>query len=143
MGGSTPDRHSLAAMTGMATEARDPLPGDLGLVAARVAPRWSHFLTALNQLDDEAFQDPTLAITLVFAVNPEGIVTSEARPLRAGLAGFDDAAIDLLRDIDLLTIARREAASLLSRDPELLRPEHAVTSRVLAERWAHCDLTLE
>ena len=50
---------------------------------------------------------------------------------------------DLLRDIDLLTIARREAASLLSRDPELLRPEHAVTSRVLAERWAHCDLTLE
>jgi len=50
---------------------------------------------------------------------------------------------DLLRDIDLLTIARREAAALLARDPELSRPEHAVTSRVLAERWAHCDLTLE
>ncbi|MBP6608854.1 MAG: ATP-dependent DNA helicase RecG [Deltaproteobacteria bacterium] len=50
---------------------------------------------------------------------------------------------DLLRDIDLLTIARREAAALLSRDPDLSRPEHVVTQRVLAERWAHCDLTLE
>lgn len=50
---------------------------------------------------------------------------------------------DLLRDIDLLTIARREAAALLSRDPDLSRPEHAVTSRVLVERWSHCDLTLE
>ena len=50
---------------------------------------------------------------------------------------------DLLRDIDLLTIARREAAALLSRDPDLCRPEHAVTSRVLVERWSYCDLTLE
>jgi ATP-dependent DNA helicase RecG len=50
---------------------------------------------------------------------------------------------DLLRDIDLLTIARREASALLARDPDLSRPEHAVTSRVLSERWAHCDLTLE
>ncbi len=50
---------------------------------------------------------------------------------------------DLLRDIDLLTIARREASALLSRDPSLSRPEHAVTARVLVERWSHCDLTLE
>ncbi len=50
---------------------------------------------------------------------------------------------DLLRDIDLLTIARREAASLLARDPSLSRPEHTVTARVLVERWSHCDLTLE
>jgi len=50
---------------------------------------------------------------------------------------------DLLRDIDLLTIARREAASLLSRDPDLSFPEHEVTRRVLSETWQTCDLRLE
>ena len=43
---------------------------------------------------------------------------------------------DLLRDIDLLQIARREAAALLRRDPELELPEHAATRRLLRERWA-------
>ena len=50
---------------------------------------------------------------------------------------------DLLRDIDLLQIARREAASLLQRDPELGLPEHRQTQRVLFERWSAADLTLE
>ena len=50
---------------------------------------------------------------------------------------------DLLRDIDLLTIARREAASLLGRDPNLSQAEHAVTRQVLSERWQHSDLRLE
>jgi ATP-dependent DNA helicase RecG len=50
---------------------------------------------------------------------------------------------DLLRDIDLLQIARREAASLLQRDPDLRLPEHQKTQRVLLERWSAADLTLE
>ena len=50
---------------------------------------------------------------------------------------------DLLRDLDLLQIARREAAALLTRDPDLGRPEHALMKRVLSERWASADMTLE
>ncbi len=50
---------------------------------------------------------------------------------------------DLLRDIDLLQIARREAAALLKRDPDLAAPEHLWTRRLLAERWALADATLE
>ncbi len=50
---------------------------------------------------------------------------------------------DLLRDLDLLQIARREAAALLTRDPDLSRPEHALMKRVLSERWASADMTLE
>ncbi len=43
---------------------------------------------------------------------------------------------DLLRDIDLLQIARREAAALTRRDPELELPEHRLTRQLLRERWA-------
>lgn len=43
---------------------------------------------------------------------------------------------DLLRDIDLLQIARREAAALVRRDPDLELPEHRVTRQLLGERWA-------
>ena len=50
---------------------------------------------------------------------------------------------DLLRDLDLLQIARREAAALLSRDPDLSRPEHELMKRVLSERWASAEMTLE
>jgi ATP-dependent DNA helicase RecG len=50
---------------------------------------------------------------------------------------------DLLRDIDLLQIARREAAALLTRDPDLALPEHRLTKQLLTERWASADLTLE
>ncbi|HRI50453.1 MAG TPA: helicase-related protein, partial [Pseudomonadota bacterium] len=50
---------------------------------------------------------------------------------------------DLLRDLDLLQIARREAAALLSRDPDLGRPEHELMKRVLSERWASAEMTLE
>jgi ATP-dependent DNA helicase RecG len=50
---------------------------------------------------------------------------------------------DLLRDLDLLQIARREAAALLSRDPDLGRPEHTLMKKVLSERWASADMTLE
>lgn len=49
---------------------------------------------------------------------------------------------DLLRDIDLLQIARREAAALLRRDPELELPEHAWTRQLLRERWALAEATL-
>lgn len=50
---------------------------------------------------------------------------------------------DLLRDIDLLQIARREAAALLTRDPELALPEHQLTRKLLQECWALADTTLE
>lgn len=52
---------------------------------------------------------------------------------------------DLLRDIDLLQVARREAAALLVRDPELAQPAHAATQRQLRARWAAIeeDATLE
>jgi len=50
---------------------------------------------------------------------------------------------DLLRDIDLLQLARREAAALLVRDPELDLPEHRLTRQLLIERWALADTTLE
>jgi ATP-dependent DNA helicase RecG len=50
---------------------------------------------------------------------------------------------DLLRDIDLLQIARREAAALISRDPELALPEHRLTHKLLLERWALVETTLE
>jgi ATP-dependent DNA helicase RecG len=48
---------------------------------------------------------------------------------------------DLLRDIDLLQIARREAAALTRRDPELALPEHRLTRQLLQERWALADET--
>ena len=44
---------------------------------------------------------------------------------------------------DLLQIARREAAALLGRDPDLGRPEHELMKRVLSERWASAEMTLE
>jgi ATP-dependent DNA helicase RecG len=50
---------------------------------------------------------------------------------------------DLLRDLDLLQIARREAAALLGRDPDLSRPEHELMKRVLSERWASAEMSLE
>ena len=50
---------------------------------------------------------------------------------------------DLLRDLDLLQLARREAAALLARDPALDAPEHRLTRAILRERWALADGTLE
>ena len=46
---------------------------------------------------------------------------------------------DLLRDIDLLQIARREAAALIRRDPDLEQPEHRITQQLLRERWAFAE----
>lgn len=50
---------------------------------------------------------------------------------------------DLLRDIDLLQIARREATALLARDPALENPEHKLMKQVLKERWESAAITLE
>ncbi|MBL9003017.1 MAG: DEAD/DEAH box helicase [Myxococcales bacterium] len=46
---------------------------------------------------------------------------------------------DLLRDIDLLQIARREAAALVRRDPDLELPEHRHTRQLVRERWAFAE----
>jgi ATP-dependent DNA helicase RecG len=43
---------------------------------------------------------------------------------------------DLVRDAELLRLAREDAFQLLEGDPRLERPEHAVTRRVLEARWA-------
>jgi len=47
---------------------------------------------------------------------------------------------DLVRDAELLRLARADAFDLLERDPSLARPEHAVTRQVLDARWAEARL---
>ncbi len=43
---------------------------------------------------------------------------------------------DMVRDYDMLALARKEAFGLLERDPELKQPEHQGLKKVLLERWA-------
>jgi ATP-dependent DNA helicase RecG len=57
---------------------------------------------------------------------------------QAGLPRLRHA--DLVRDAELLRVARTEAFRLLERDPQLERPEHAVTKQVLDARWAEARL---
>jgi ATP-dependent DNA helicase RecG len=47
---------------------------------------------------------------------------------------------DLVRDAELLRIARGEAFALLEKDPQLTTPEHAVTKKVLDARWSEARL---
>jgi ATP-dependent DNA helicase RecG len=47
---------------------------------------------------------------------------------------------DLVRDVELLRLARARAFALLERDPELAAPEHAATRAVLEARWAEARL---
>jgi ATP-dependent DNA helicase RecG len=47
---------------------------------------------------------------------------------------------DLVRDVELLRIARTEAFALLETDPQLAAPEHATTRAVLDARWAEARL---
>jgi ATP-dependent DNA helicase RecG len=47
---------------------------------------------------------------------------------------------DLVRDAELLRVARAEAFALLERDPQLAWPEHAATRAVLDARWAEARL---
>jgi len=50
-----------------------------------------------------------------------------------GVAGFRLGHI--LRDADLLTQARKEALSLLEKDPEMKYPEHAAVKAMIETRW--------
>lgn len=52
---------------------------------------------------------------------------------QSGLPDFRVA--NILRDGRLLDEARREAFALVEKDPDLLRPEHAVLREVLIRRW--------
>ena len=47
---------------------------------------------------------------------------------------------DLLRDAELLRLARTDAFALLERDPELAAREHATTRAVLEARWSEARL---
>ncbi|MDB4967430.1 MAG: box helicase domain protein [Myxococcales bacterium] len=47
---------------------------------------------------------------------------------------------DLVRDVELLRLARAEAFALLERDPKLEAPAHAMTRTVLDARWAEARL---
>ncbi|MGZ3408001.1 MAG: ATP-dependent DNA helicase RecG, partial [Polyangia bacterium] len=47
---------------------------------------------------------------------------------------------DLVRDVELLRLARAEAFALLEADPLLAAPEHATTRAVLDARWAEARL---
>jgi ATP-dependent DNA helicase RecG len=47
---------------------------------------------------------------------------------------------DLVRDRELLQLARAEAFALFERDPALGLPEHAVTRAVLDDRWSNVRL---
>jgi ATP-dependent DNA helicase RecG len=47
---------------------------------------------------------------------------------------------DLVRDAELLRLARAEAFALLEQDPQLARAEHSVTRQVLDARWAEARL---
>ncbi len=47
---------------------------------------------------------------------------------------------DLVRDAELLRLARAEAFALLEADPALAAPEHATTRAVLDARWAEARL---
>lgn len=42
---------------------------------------------------------------------------------------------DLIRDLDLLEMAKEAAGETLNRDPQLSSPEHGVMKRVLQSRW--------
>ncbi len=53
---------------------------------------------------------------------------------QSGFLAFRRA--DMVRDYDMLTVAREEAFGLLERDPELKQPEHQGLKKVLLERWA-------
>jgi ATP-dependent DNA helicase RecG len=47
---------------------------------------------------------------------------------------------DLVRDAELLRLARSEAFALLERDPRLTRPEHTLTRQILDARWSEARL---
>jgi ATP-dependent DNA helicase RecG len=47
---------------------------------------------------------------------------------------------DLVRDAELLRLARADAFAVLERDPQLAAPEHALTKQVLDARWSAGEL---
>jgi ATP-dependent DNA helicase RecG len=57
---------------------------------------------------------------------------------QAGLPRLRHA--DLVRDAELLRVARTEAFALLEKDPQLSSPEHARTRQVLDARWSEARL---
>lgn len=67
----------------------------------RVHPRWASFLNELPRLGGR-YQDPALRTEVVLVIEADGAISSTEQPVRAGLPGFDSAAVDVVRDLGRL-----------------------------------------
>ena len=71
----------------------------------RLDPRWNTFVRELSRMPvGDRYQDPALATEVVIVVETDGTISRVERGFVSGLAGFDDAAIDLLKDVGRLPV---------------------------------------
>jgi hypothetical protein len=88
---------SLALASGR-EKAERPFLADLH---ERIHPRWASFLNELPRLGGR-YQDPALRTEVVLIIEADGAISGTEQPARAGLPGFDDAAVDVVRDLGKL-----------------------------------------
>lgn len=84
----------------------------LGEVHERLHPRWSTFLEQLGRIPaGSPYHDASLSVDVVMAVEPDGAISRAEVTRATGLKGFDEAPIDLTRDVARLPAPPRELAS--------------------------------
>src|SRR5579883_1737237 len=67
----------------------------------RIHPRWAAFLGELPRMGP-TYQDPRLRAELVIAIAADGTLAGTALRSKTGVAGFDDATVDVVRDVGRL-----------------------------------------
>jgi HEAT repeat protein len=84
----------------------------LATVHERVHPRWTTFLTQLERIPPGSrYHERSLAAEVVLAVDADGTIGKVEETASAGLKGFDDAPIDLVRDLGKLPPPPRDLQS--------------------------------
>src|SRR5438105_3009014 len=73
----------------------------LGQARERIHRRWAGFVRELPRAGAQ-YQDSKLAVELELTVEPDGAISRVVRTRGSGLAGFDDAPLDLVRDVGRL-----------------------------------------